>query len=108
MAKKSEQSFADFISDQGVIGLAVGLAVGLAATATVQTIVDFFINPIVGFLLGGTNLSAMTWTVTESADRSLVIGWGAILNSAISLLATAFVVYLLVVKSGLYKLGKKK
>ncbi len=99
--------FMDFVREQGVVGLAVGLAIGAAAGETVKAIVDNFINPIVGFILGGTDLSALSWTIIEAADegaRGLTIGYGAMINSVITLLAVAFVIYYIVKKSGLDKL----
>lgn len=105
------RGFMDFVREQGVIGLAVGLAIGTSAGASVKVIVDQFINPIVGFLIGGIDLSKMAWTVVgHNADGKggLVIGWGAILSSLITLLATAAVIYWLIHFAKLDKLDKKK
>lgn len=105
------KGFADFVRQQGVVGLAVGLAVGTSAGAAVKSIVDNFINPIVGFLIGGVDLSKLTWVVVKvGADGKggLVFGWGAILSAIITLLATAFVIYQLVHFAKLDKIDKKK
>lgn len=105
------KDFVDFVREQGVIGLAVGLAIGLAATGTVNRIVEGFIDPIVGWILGlfldtEGGLSSATWTIA-SGDNPLVIYWGDILSAVISLLAVAGVIYVLVMKTGLSKLDKK-
>lgn len=101
--------FINFIREQGVIGLAVGLAVGTAAGASVKAIVDNFINPIVGFMLGGKDLSNITWeTGLRNGNVELIFGWGAILSSLITLTATALVVYLAVHAAKLDRLDKKK
>lgn len=101
--------FLNFIREQGVIGLAVGLAVGTAAGASVKSIVDNFINPIVGFLLGGANLAGIVWhTGLKNGDKELTFGWGAILSSLITLAATALVVYLIIHAAKLDRLDKKK
>ena len=101
--------FVNFIREQGVIGLAVGLAVGTAAGASVKAIVDNFINPIVGFILGGATLSNITWnTGIKNGNVELIFGWGAILSSLITLTATALVVYLIVHWARLDRLDKKK
>ena len=101
--------FFNFIREQGVIGLAVGLAVGTAAGASVKSLVDNFINPIVGFLLGGADLSGIVWqTGLKNGDTELVFGWGAILSSLITLTATALVVYLIIHAAKLDKIDKKK
>jgi large conductance mechanosensitive channel len=103
--------FVNFVREQGVVGLAVGLAVGTAAGAAVKQIVDGFINPIVGFLIGGIDLTKLTWVVIHPnvhGKGGLVFSWGAILSSIITLLATAFVIYWLVHLAKLDKLDRKK
>ncbi len=106
---KMLKEFVILVREQGVVGLAVGLAIGLKAGDAVGSLVDNFISPIVGFILGGTDLSHMQWnTGLNRGGHDLVIGWGAIVNAVIILLATAFVVYFIVDKAGLTKLDKKK
>lgn len=112
--------FSDFIRTQGVIGLAVGLAIGTQAGATVKAIVEGFVNPIVTFLVGSQEGLAMArWNVigvdTAAVDywftlgkRTLVISWGAILSSIITLVAVAAVIYFVVKGLHLDKLDKKK
>lgn len=103
--------FFNFIRQQGIVSLAVGLAVGTAAVASVKQIVDGFINPIVGFLIGGIDLSKLTWTVIapkEDGTGGLIISWGAILSSLITLVATALVIYLIIHLAKLDRLDKKK
>ena len=100
--------FVDFIRTQGVIGLAVGLAIGTAAGDTVKKIVEGFINPIVQFIVGTeSRLSTSVWHV-ELFGRSADFAWGAALSSAITLLATALVIYWIVYIFKLDKLDKKK
>lgn len=100
--------FLDFIRSQGVIGLAVGLAIGAAAGDTVKKLVEGFINPIVQFIVGsGDKLATATWHF-EAWGRSADFAWGAALSSAITLLATALVIYWLVHIFKLDKLDKKK
>jgi len=105
------RGFFDFVREQGVVGLAVGLAIGTAAGASVKQIVDGFINPIVGFLIGGVDLSKLNWIVVapdKEGHGGLILAWGSILSSLITLLATAFVIYWLVKVAKLDKLDKKK
>ena len=103
------KDFSSFIREQGIVGLAVGLAIGVAAGATVQTIVSGFIDPIVGFIVGGGDLATLTWnTGLSRGGEDLVFAWGAIVSSVITLLATAFVIFFIVQKSGLTKLDKNK
>ena len=88
--------FLEFIRTQNVIGLAVGLAVGTAAGDTVKKIVEGFINPIVQLLVGSqAKLSTESWSI-EIFGRTADFAWGAALSSAITLIATALVIYWIV------------
>lgn len=119
-AKKPVHGFMEFIREQGIVGLAVGLAIGTQANATVKTMVEGFINPIVGFIVGSpTALAAATWNVvgvdTRQTDywftlgnRTLVFGWGAVLGSLITLLAVLAVIFYVVKGLKLDKIDKKK
>lgn len=100
--------FVNFIREQGVIGLAVGLAIGAAAGDTVKKLVEGFINPIVQFLVGSQQgLAASIWHF-ELWGRRADFAWGAFISSAITLIATALVIYLIVHYAKLDKLDKKK
>ena len=100
--------FTDFVREQGVVGLAVGLAIGASAGEAVTQLVEGFINPIVGYILGGVSLENITWnTGLERGGEELIFSWGAILSAVITLLATAFVIYFVVKQSGLDKLDKE-
>lgn len=100
------KGFVDFVREQGVVGMAVGIAIGAEAGAAVKAIVANLINPIVGFILGDTDLSALVFTF-GAAGREAEIGYGAIISAIISLLAVAWVVFYLVKKMGLDKLDKE-
>ncbi|HEY8992699.1 MAG TPA: MscL family protein [Candidatus Microsaccharimonas sp.] len=108
---KEAGGFIKFVREQGVVGLAVGLAIGTAAGAAVKQIVDGFINPIVGFLIGGIDLSKLKWVIVgqnSNGSGGLAIGWGAILSAFITLIATALVIYWLVHIAKLDRLDRKK
>jgi len=103
------KGFMNFVREQGVVGLAVGLAVGTAAGSTVKAIVDGFINPIVGFILGGNDLAKLAWhTGLFRGGKELVIAWGAVANSLITLLAVAAVIFYIVHGLKLDKIDRKK
>lgn len=109
--KEHGTGFMTFVREQGVIGLAVGLAIGSAAGASVKQIVDGLINPIVGFLIGGVDLSKLSWVVVPANAQGkggLELDWGAVLSSLITLLATALVIYWLIHVAKLDRLDKKK
>lgn len=99
--------FMNFIREQGVVGLAVGLAIGTAAGDTVKKLVEGFITPIVQFIVGSTaGLEAATAKL-ELFGRTADFKWGAFVSSAITLAATAFVIYLIIHFAKLDKLDKK-
>lgn len=104
------QGFIDFIREQGVVGVAVGLIIGLGAKSLVDSFVASFVNPIVGFLIGGSNLSAKYICIQYDDAGKCVsqIGWGAFLNQLISFVIIAFIVYFVVKILKLDKLDKKK
>lgn len=99
--------FMNFIREQGVVGLAVGLAIGTAAGASVKVIVEQFINPLVALMTQGVDLSKLAWSV-KVGEETVKFGWGAVLSSLITLIATAFVVYLVIHLAKLDRLDKKK
>ncbi len=100
--------FMNFIREQGVVGLAVGLAIGTAAGDTVKKLVEGFISPIVQFIVGSREgLEKAVWT-TEWLGRQAEFRWGAFVSSAITLLATALVIYLIIHVLKLDRLDKKK
>lgn len=107
-AKGHGSGFMDFIRTQGVVGLAVGLAIGTAAGDTVAKLVEGFINPIVQFIVGSqAGLQAAVWHV-ELFGRNADFAWGAFVSSAITLVATALVIYWIINFLKLDKLDKKK
>ena len=100
--------FAIFVREQGVVGLAVGLAIGTAAGDTVKKLVEGFISPIVQFLVGSQKGLEAAKAHVELAGRSADFAWGAFVSSFITLIATAFVIYLIIHFLKLDKLDKKK
>lgn len=102
--------FMTFVREQGVVGLAVGLAIGTAAGASVKSIVDQFISPLVALLTRGVDLNSLKWVImpADSNNAEVAIGWGAIISSIITLLATALVIYLIVHFAKLDRADKKK
>lgn len=99
--------FMNFIREQGVVGLAVGLAIGTAAGDTVKKLVEGFITPVVQFIVGSTSGLEAATAKLELFGRTADFKWGAFVSSAITLLATAFVIYLIIHFAKLDKLDKK-
>jgi len=100
--------FIEFLRTQGVVGLAIGLAIGTAAGDTVKKLVEGFVSPLVQILVGSQKgLEAATWTL-EINGRTGDFKWGAFVSSAITLLATALVIYLIVHLARAERIDKKK
>lgn len=106
--KGYSSGFMDFIREQGVIGLAIGLAIGTAAGDTVKKLVDALINPLVQLIIGSQKGLEQASFVLEIGGRRGDFKWGAFVSSAITLVATALVVYLIIHLMKLDKLDKKK
>jgi len=92
-AKKQVNGFADFIREQGVVGIGIGLVLGIQMKAVVDVVMLKFVDPFTQLLLPGkTALSNITAHV-RLAGRSADIGWGAIVYSLFSFLMVALIIY---------------
>ena len=85
--KKFFQEFKEFAMRGNVRDMAVGVVVGSAFTAIVTSIVQNLLTPLLGLLIPDS-------TFAEWAPGGF--GIGAVINSIITFLITAFVVFLLV------------
>ena len=85
--KKLLEEFKQFIARGNVLDMAVGVVVGSAFTAIVTSIVQNLLTPLLGLLIPDS-------TFAEWAPGGF--GIGAVINSIITFLITAFVVFLLV------------
>lgn len=105
-------NFVNFVREQGVVGLAVGLAIGTAAGASVKVIVDQLIAPLVGLLTQGVDLNSLKWVLIAANPaqhkNEVAIGWGLMISSVITLVATALVVYAIVHWARLDRVDRKK
>src|SRR5437763_10019919 len=84
--------FKKFILRGNVVDLAVGVVIGAAFGNVVQALVKDFITPLIGLFGGTGDLSNFVWTVGNA--RFPV---GDFLNTFLSFLLIALVVYLFVV-----------
>ena len=107
VSKNETTAFVDFVRTRGIIGMAIGLAIGTIASGTIKTIVEGFVTPVVQFIVGThRTLEVQVWHV-ELWGRTADFQWGASLSSLITLIATIFVIYLLVRVLHLDKIDKK-
>ena len=86
------KGFRDFILRGNVVDLAVAVIIGAAFSAITNSLVTNIINPLIAAIVGKPDFSALTLNVHGG-----VIKYGDFLNSVISFLLIAFVVYFLVV-----------
>ena len=85
------KEFREFISRGSVIDLAIGVILGAAFTAIVTSIVDDIFMPLIGVLLGGTNLDALSITVGDAS-----IAYGNFLSALINFLLVALFLFFVV------------
>jgi large conductance mechanosensitive channel len=92
------KEFREFIMRGNVLDLAVGIIIGAAFTAVVGSLVNDIINPILGILLAGVNLSNIVITLREATvdQPAVVISIGAFINAIIQFVITALVIFLIV------------
>ena len=93
MASSMFKGFKDFIMRGNVVDLAVGIVIGAAFTAVVTAFTTSFIKPLIQLMGGGTGTSAGAW----EPRRGVIFDYSAFLNSIITFLITAAVLYFFVV-----------
>ena len=86
------KGFRDFILRGNVVDLAVAVIIGAAFSAITNSLVTNIFNPLIAAIVGKPDFSALTLTVHGG-----VIKYGEFLNSVISFLLIAFVVYFFIV-----------
>ncbi len=86
------KGFRDFISRGNLIQLAVAVVIGTAFTVLVTAVVNDFIGPLIAAIGGKPDFSKLTFTVNKSHFL-----YGAFIDSVITFLIIAAVVYFLIV-----------
>lgn len=105
--KKFIQEFKTFISRGNVIDLAVGMIIGSAFTAIVTSLVNDMLMPLIGTIMGGINLSNLSFTIPWNlAGEPVVICYGNFLQAVLNFLIVAFCIFLIV--KVINKIIKKK
>ena len=100
MAEKSTfwSEFKTFIARGNVMDMAVGVVVGGAFTAIVNSLVGDIINPLIGKLFGGVDLSEAKVVLTEATEETaeVAIRYGALIQTIINFLIVALCVFAVV------------
>lgn len=94
------KEFKEFIAHGNVVDLAVGVIIGAAFGAVVKSLVEQVIMPPVGLATGGLDFSQLKY-VLKPADvatktAEVAISYGAFVNTLISFLIVALVIFMLV------------
>lgn len=87
------KGFKDFIMRGNVVDLAVGIVIGAAFTAVVSGFTKSFLEPLIKLIGGGSGVGAGVWSPKKGIDFT----YASFINSVITFLLTAAVLYFLVV-----------
>jgi len=98
MFVKFIKEFKIFIARGNVIDMAVGVIVGAAFTGVVNSLVQGVVMPALGLLVAGIDFSDMKIVLKAAAGDApeVAILYGSFIQTVISFIVMAFVVFLLV------------
>jgi large conductance mechanosensitive channel protein len=106
--KPPGRGFIEFVREQGVVGLAIGFILGAQSRMLVDSIVNGFINPLIGLLLPGDgDLREREFSMTFR-EQTEQFSHGEFVFQLITFLAVAAVVYFIFKFLRLDRLDKKK
>lgn len=106
-ATKSLGGFADFIRNQGVVGIAIGFIVGTQARDLVNVFSSSFVNPLVGLLLPGAGELQGRVFVLDALGKRTIFGWGDFVYAFINFIVIAAIIYIIFKIFRLDRLDKK-
>jgi large conductance mechanosensitive channel len=86
------KGFKDFIMRGNIVDLAVGVVIGVAFNGMVSQFTASFLQPLINALGGGQGLKSGEWHILGQT-----FGWAKFVNSVITFVLTAAVLYFLVV-----------
>ena len=84
------EDFKKFAFKGNVMDLAVGVIIGGAFGKIVTSLVNDFLMPLIGVLLGGLNFSKLTFKFGHA-----VVKYGAFINSVVDFFIIAFTIFLI-------------
>lgn len=82
------KEFKEFAMRGNVIDLAVAVVIGAAFGKIITSLVDGIIMPLIGFLLGGVNITNKSFTLGDA-----VVKWGGFLQAIIDFTIIAFAIF---------------
>ena len=91
--------FKEFLLKTNALALAIGVIIGAALGTVVNSLVNDIIMPPIGYALGGVDFDQLKYVLAPATGgdpaTEVAIRWGAFINSIISFVIIAFVVYLI-------------
>ncbi len=87
------KDFKEFLLRGNLVDMAVGIVVGLAFAAVVTALVGDLITPLIAAIGGQRDFSGLSFTINNSHFL-----YGAFINSAITFVVIAAVIFFLVIK----------
>lgn len=91
--------FKSFLTKSNALALAVGVILAVALGAVVASLVKDIIMPPIGYLLGGVDFASLKIVLQEATggdpETEVAIRWGLFLNTIITFVIVAFVVFLI-------------
>ena len=87
------RDFRDFLLRGNVVDLAVAFVLGVAFAAVVTAVVNGLITPLIGAIFDTSNFNSLSFTINGN-----VFAYGIVIAALITFVATAAVVFYLVVK----------
>jgi len=94
--KKFFGEFKEFVLRGNVVDMAVGVIVGAAFKAIVDSLVTNILNPIIGLITGGMDLSNALIVTINTSNGQVQLLFGAFISSIITFILTAFALFLIV------------
>ncbi len=103
--KKFWSEFKTFIAKGNVVDLAVALVIGSAFNKIVSQLVDSFITPLIGIVLGGFSLDDWKWIYKEAVlaedgetvlEAEIAFTYGTFIQAVIDFLIIALTVFIVV------------
>ncbi len=91
MVRSTLGEFKEFALKGNAITLAIGVVMGAAFNAIIASMVTNLFNPLIGVLLGGVNLSQLTFEIW-----GVTFGWGAVVAASINFIVVAIALFIVV------------
>ena len=96
------KEFQDFALKGNVVDLAVGVIIGVAFGKIVSTMVENIFSPVVGYLVGGVNLTDLSANI-PTPSKPILIKDGVLLQATFDFLIIASVLFMVIKAMNTFK-----